>query len=73
MQKSCGKRIVLESKGGEVGAGNEGKGIVQEVQVLRVFWMLQPYCRNWNLKEKVFLWETSLFFKFYCLLFILKK
>lgn len=72
MQKSCGKRMVLKSKGGELGAGDKGKGTVEEVQVLRVFWMLQPRCRNWNLKEKVFLSETC-FLKFYFLLFILRN
>lgn len=66
MPRSCGERIVLEFRVGEMGEGVGGKGKVEEVQVPRVFgW--SHVGEDWNPKETVFPSESSLFFLIYSL------
>lgn len=66
MPRSCGERIVLEFRGGEMGEGVGGKGKVEEVQVPRVFgW--SHVREDWNPKETVFPSESTLFFLIYSL------
>lgn len=70
MPRSCGERIVLEFRVGEMGEGVGGKGKVEEVQVPRVFgW--SHVGEDWNPKETVF--PSEIFPVFSYLLFIFRK